>query len=108
MAESLNVVPIFARRLERGVKDFMIHPDIGRGERRVVWYNSPQRGGPVSVLISWEAQCAVAGSVELTTDEIFGRYAGEFDRQIALMIARKGHSRGEDWTLDADDIVVAV
>lgn len=105
MCESANVIPIFERRTKQTATDFMIHDDLGRGERRVVWYTSPQRGGPVKVLISWEAQCAVAGSTELTTDEIFGRFAGDFDRQIALLIASKLLPKNRVWTLDADDIV---
>lgn len=111
MSESPNVVPIFVRRVDRGnpgraLNDFMAHADLGGpGERRVVWYSSHQRGGPVRVLISWEAQCTIARSTEMTTDEIFGRHAGDFDRQIALMIASRPPPADGLWTFDADDVV---
>ena len=91
---------------DKVVSDFMAHPpELGPGKYRVVWYRSPQHSGYETVLISVEAQWAVARSTEMTTDEIFERYAGDFDRQIAIKMASSEPPRNGVWTLDAGDIV---
>jgi len=111
MSESSNVVPFVRGRFDPTDESHlvaaaltMIPPD-PKPARRVIRYSSRQPGGSVDVWISWEAQCAIAGTEELTTDQILAQHAGDFDRQIALLIAGRTASRLGEWTLDASDIV---
>ena len=111
MLDSLNWVPVFPREFDPAdpaplLGSFSKLPD-GKETpaHRVVWYASPQAGGVVPVLISLEAQFAVARSFKMSTDEIFAEHAGAFDAQIASMIATRPLPKNGAWTLDAEDIV---
>ena len=111
MSESSNVVPFIRGRFDpadeshlAAVALTMIPPD-PTPARRVIRYSSPQPGGSVDVWISWEAQCAVAGREDLTTDEIIAQHASDFDRQIAMLIASRQAPRLGQWTLDACHVV---
>jgi len=73
-------------------------------DHRVVWYAS-SAAGVAPVLVSLEAQLAVARSFKMTTDEIFEEHASDFDAQIALRMATGPAPKNGVWTLDANDIV---
>ena len=111
MLDSLNLVPVFPREYDPAdptplLGSFSKLPDNEEvPNHRVVWYASPQASGIVPVLISLEAQIAIARSFKMTTDEIFEEHANDFDAQIALMIATRPTPRNGIWTLDTDDIV---
>jgi len=111
MLDSLNLVPVFPREYDPSdpvplLGSFSKLPDdMEVPDHRVVWYASPQVEGVVPVLVSLEAQFAVARSFKMTTDEMFAEHARAFDAQIALMIATNPVPRNGVWTLDASDVV---
>jgi hypothetical protein len=105
MSDSSNVIPIVAAKMA----DYMTHPKSDKPlDRRVVWYTVQHGGEPVDVLVSWEAQAAVARSTEMTTDEIFRMHARDFDQQIAILMASGSPAANGVWTLDACDIVPVI
>lgn len=111
MLDSLNLDPVFPREYDPAdpaplLGSFSKLPDdMEVPAHRVVWYASPQEGGVVPVLISLEAQFAMARSFKMTTDEIFEERARDFDAQLALMMATGPIPRNGVWTIDANDIV---
>lgn len=111
MLDSLNFEPAFPREYDPAdprplLGSFSKLPeDAAVPDHRVVWYASPQPAGVVPVLVSLEAQFAVARSFKMTTDEIFEEHARDFDAQIALRMATGPEPKNGVWTLDASDIV---
>jgi len=111
MLDSLNLVPEFPRGYDPAdpaplLGNFSKLPeDVEVPAHRVVWYASPQPGGVVPVLVSLEAQIAMARSFKMTTDEIFEEHARDFDAQLAVMMATRPLPRNGVWTIDANDIV---
>ncbi|WP_442678297.1 hypothetical protein ACSBM8_12245 [Sphingomonas sp. ASY06-1R] len=105
MSDSSNVVPLVKARMT----DFMKHPEFAEvADCRFVWFTVRHGGRKVDVLVSWDAQCAVARSTEMTTDEIFRKHARDFDQQIAILMASLSPSPTGVWTLDASDVVPVI
>lgn len=111
MLDSLNLVPVFPREYDPAdpaplLGNFSKLPeDMEVPPHRVVWYASPQGERVVPVLVSLEAQFAIARSFKMTTDEIFEEHASDFDAQLALMLATRPAPRNGVWTIDTSDIV---
>ena len=61
----------------------------------------------VEVVVTRAAQCAIAGTEELSTIQVFNKYGRQIDEQIALRVASAEPGSGP-LRLDAGDIVSVI
>src|SRR4051794_620251 len=72
--------------------------------RRLLFCTARRGAEDVEVWVSWEAQCAIARSPDITTDEFMATHAADLDQQLALHVASKPTPKNNVWTFDACNV----